>query len=185
MSTIIFDTSTLDDRLCRVDPGGDLIDLISASYVGESAAIIEQVIRLRQCDPNVVQRKISRPITVTDEELAEFIVLTAANVPHLDRVLEDPYDLVLLAYHKINDAKLLISCDRYLLYVAEYLELTHRCFKAALHDANACLDSGITEDPAYHTDDMFQNGTDPFFNYPNNRYCTICDRHRQCACHHQ
>ncbi len=183
MSTVIFDTSALDNRLCRVDPSGDLIDLISASYAGESAAIIAQVNRLMQCNPDIVKGRIGREITVTDEEIAEFIVSNAENVPHLDRVREDPYDLVLLAYHKISGAKLLISCDHYLLYVAEYLKLAHRCFKAALHDANACLDSGITEDPAYHTDDMFQNGNDPFFNYPNNRYCTACDRHRQCACH--
>jgi hypothetical protein len=183
MSTVIFDASALDQRLCRVDPEGDLIDYISASYDGEPYAVMIQVDKLQHCDPGKIRNRIIHSITVSDEELAKFIMQCGSDVPHLDRVMDDPYDLVILAYQKIHGARMLISCDRRLLYVAEHLDLRHRCFKAALHDANISLDSGIIDDPAYHTDEMFVDGSDPFFHYLNNRYCGVCDKRKQCACH--
>ena len=183
MSAVIFDASSLDDRLCCVDTGGDLIDYISDSYDGEPSGVMRQINKLKHCDPNKIKEKITQDITVSNEELAGFIMQYGTGVPHLDRVMADPCDLVMLAYHKIYDAKVLISCDRHLLYVAEHLDLRHCCFKAALHNANISLDFGITEDPAYRTDEMFMNGVDPFFHYPNNRYCGMCDQRNQCACH--
>ena len=183
MSTVIFDASALDNRLCRVDPEGDLIDYISETYGGAPSAVMIQIDRLRSCDPGTIRNRISHSIAVSDEELAEFIMQCGSDVLHLDRVMADPCDLVMLAYHKIHGARILISCDRHLLYVAEYLDLRHCCFKAALHDANVSLNSGIIEDTAYHTDEMFENGSDPFFHYPNNRYCDLCDKRKQCICH--
>ena len=183
MSAVIFDASSLDDRLCRVDPEGDLIDYIGASYDGEPSGVMIQIDRLKGCHPRKIRDRISQDIAVSDEELAGFLMQYGSGVPHLDRVMDDPCDLVMLAYHKIHGARVLISCDRRLLYVAEHLDLRHCCFKAALHDANISLNFGITEDPAYRTDEMFMNGVDPFFHYPNNRYCGMCDQRNQCACH--
>lgn len=183
MSTVIFDASALDNRLCRVDPEGDLIDYISEAYGGAPSAVMIQIDRLRSCDPGTIRNRISHSIAVSDEELAEFIMQCGSNVHHLDRVMADPCDLVMLAYHKIYSARILISCDRRLLYVAEHLNLRHCCFKAALQDADDKLNSGIIEEPAYHTDEMFENGSDPFFHYPNNRYCDLCDKRKQCICH--
>jgi predicted nucleic acid-binding protein len=183
MKAVIFDASALDNHLCRVDPEGDIIEYISASYDGEPCAVMIQIDKLQHCEPRKIRNRIKNGIFISDEEVIEFIMQCGSGVPHLDRVKSDPYDFVILAYHKNYNAEILISCDRYLLYVAEHLDLKHRCFKAALHEANNSLNSGIVDDPAYHTEEMFESGNDPFFHYPNNRYCGLCDKRKQCICH--
>ncbi len=183
MSVVIFDACSLDGRLCRVDPGCDLIDYISITFDGESCGIIEQLEKLKQCVSERVVDHIIQHISISDEDLADFIMTEGPSIPALDRIAEDPYDLKILAYHKMHNAKAIITCDRRLLYAADKLGLAHSCFKAALHMADNRFDAGITADPAYNTNPMLENGNDPFFHYPNNRYCGGCDPGNQCPCH--
>ncbi len=68
MKAVIFDASTLDNRLCRVDPEGDLIDYISETYGGAPSAVMIQIDKLKYCDPGKIRSRINHSITISDEE---------------------------------------------------------------------------------------------------------------------
>ncbi len=183
MSTVIFDVSAMEQRLCRVDPDGDIVGYIGDCYGGTPAGVLQQINKLRNCDAEKFRELFPVSIELPDEEVAGFIMEHGAKFPQMDRLGKDPFDLLLLAYIQRNGSCMLVSCDKLMLYMAENLGFPHRCFKAALHDANIHMNNGIMEDSSYQTHEMHAEGSDPFFHYSNNRYCQQCDRKHHCSCH--
>ncbi len=183
MSTVIFDVSALEQRLCKVDPDGDIVAYIGDCYGGTPSGVPQQINDMRHCDAEKFRGLFPVSVELSDEEVTRFIMENGAGFPQMGRLAEDPCDVLMLAYFQKNGSSMLVSCDKLLLYIAEHLDLKHRCFKAAIHDANIHMDKAIMADPSYRTSEMLVEGSDPFFHYPNCRYCQQCDRNHRCSCH--
>lgn len=182
MNTVIFDVSALEEGVCRADPSGDLIEYIAEAYGAQPSSVKAQINELRKCDKRIIESKIKNFIDVSDEEIVKFIVENDG-LQFLDKVLNDPHDLIMIVFQIKSSAEMLISCDRRLLYLAEKLQLAHCCFKAAVKHANDKLGLDIFEEPVYRTQEMFEDGSSPFFHYKNSRYCDLCDERKRCPCH--
>jgi hypothetical protein len=174
---VVIDISCVKDRLCKVDPGCDLMGLMVDAFGGRVVMDGEQLAKIDCCQD-------SSPVfcPTSDEDVAEHI-LNAPTYLHLKikKIASDPADLRLLFFCvQENGKSILIACDKALLYAAHSYGVPHYCFKAAASHADKEFSGQLSAQYAWHV--IKAEGIDPFLNENNNRYCAGCDPQKHC--HH-
>lgn len=177
---VVVDISCVKDRLCKIDPQCDLLGLIVDAF-GERVVMDEMQLAKIDCCQGVSPMY----CPTSDEDVAGFVLNAPTDLQSkLKKIASDPADLRLLFFcFQEKGRSVLLACDKALLYAAQGYSVPHYCFKAAAYYADLQFDGDLSRQYAWHV--MKADGTDPFLNEKNGRYCKACDPKKICHHHRQ
>lgn len=178
---VLLDANVLT-RIREIDPSCELVEYISVALEGKCCIDARQA---EQSPCPTSSWLICQQNPLSDEQSATEVF--QCGIQNIDRWLDEPGDFRIIAGGLAWPGSVVVSGDKRLLVVCDWLNIAHHCVKSAMLAVDRFLSGDLWDSPNYQMHKMCApSGTNanPFFHFGINTHCPLCDPPGTCQARH-